>query len=750
MLLRLDALEHIGRFAKLKHKAEPFTGLTLVFGRNGYGKSTLCAVLRSVSDNDPNHIATRKRLQSTADPRIQTTWGPSQTVSFGNGKWNSSPGKIHVFDQEFVNQNLHVGDSVTRDNKRSLLPVVLGHEGVELADKIVALDREQRDLDLAMRRDGSLIRAQCPIISPDQLSSYCSKDPPEDVEQHVLNAERSVQLARQSVAVQTKKNLSVINLPLIDFFSEVCARTLAVAPTDITQKIREHAQAHALNPPQGDRWLRYGLEHIADNNCPFCAQSLDGVDLIEAYSSYFSTAFNALISDRDQAFSTVEACVKNKTVENVVGANETDFFFWKDVCEFKRIPGLTPEARDTIEQGLQKLLCLLEQKVKNPLASLQFNQDGPAINAAFSIIGAYNEEIRACSVVIEVAKQEAGRADLAKAEKHRDSWIAMAAKRTDPLKSVAHSYTKAEKRRSQIETEKKTAQSNLTTFASRMMVSRQKAINDLLANFGTSFRIIDAKANFRGREPNTEYAISIGSAKVPAGEVSNTEPSFKTVLSTGDKTTLALAFFITQVKADPNLENSVVVFDDPFHSQDMHRQFETTSQIRAISGKTRQTIVLSHDPRFLQMIEKDADHTKTRTFQLLCTDQGDGTICLWSSANELKTLYVRQSEMIREYASHGNLLAGHSYNDVHQAIRPFLEDYIKARFPGRFSMQDQIFSMTEAIKAAGRDDPMFDSVEELFSLNEYTRGNMHGGAQASDPDALRAQAKKVVRIVGRY
>ncbi len=126
MLLRLDVLEEIGRFAALRHKAEQFNRLSLVFARNGYGKSTLCAVLRSASEDQPNYITARRRLDASKESRVQSTWAPARTVAFGGGKWNSCPGKIYVFDQEFVHQNLHVGESVTRENKRSLLPVVLG------------------------------------------------------------------------------------------------------------------------------------------------------------------------------------------------------------------------------------------------------------------------------------------------------------------------------------------------------------------------------------------------------------------------------------------------------------------------------------------------------------------------------------------------------------------------------------------------------------------------------------------------
>jgi len=119
--------------------------------------------------------------------------------------------------------------------------------------------------------------------------------------------------------------------------------------------------------------------------------------------------------------------------------------------------------------------------------------------------------------------------------------------------------------------------------------------------------------------------------------------------------------------------------------------FQTTSHIRSVCAKACQTIALSHDPRFLQLIEKNADNAVTRTFQLQCSDSGEGSLQGWSSADELKSLYVRQSEMIRQYATHQKILKGQTLNSVQQAIRPFIEDYLRLRFPGRFPDQAYIF-----------------------------------------------------------
>ena len=749
MLLRFDVIEEVGRFAALKHKAEQFSSLSLIYARNGYGKSTLCAILRSASEDEPNYIAARRKLDAQKESRVQSTWKDAGTIAFGGGKWNSCPGKIYVFDQEFVQQNLHVGESVTRENKRSLLPVVLGSRGVELARKVIDLDKEQRDLATASAKNSAIIRASCPVVTTADLLAYCQRAVPEEIDQRIEHAERAVQLAKQAVTVQQKTGLRLVEAPALAHLEEIAGRTLTSIAPDLQRKVERHVAKHGL-VPNGDRWLKYGTDHLTGDTCPFCDQNVAGNGMVAAFSTYFSAAFAELIQERDSAIAAIDKLLENDAIAKTVDSNIVDVSFWAQVCDLPSSPCLDPEQREEIRAGLDALRSLLNQKVSDPLKCVMLGESRQSITSAFQLLEGYNGTISACQMSIEEAKAEAKEADLFKAERVHSQWLALGRKRAEPVKKAAADYAADEVRRTEVEAEKRMAQTALTTYAKDVMTERQDEINDLLSAFGANFKIADAKANFKGREPNTDYAISIGSSTLVVGDRSETEPSFKTVLSAGDKTTLALAFFLTQLRAEPELGRAVVAFDDPFNSQDMNRQFETTSQVRAIAKLACQTFVFSHDPRFLQMIEKDADASKIRTFQLMCTDKGEGSISSWSSAAELKSLYVRQAEMIREFATQGTPLKDETPQSTLQAIRPFLEDYIKARFPGRFADHELLVPMIEAIRQAGSDDPLHGSVDELLALNEYTRRNMHGGGQSPDPVGLRAQARKVVQLVGSY
>jgi wobble nucleotide-excising tRNase len=749
MLLKLNAIEEIGRFAMLRHQAEQFSRLSLVFARNGYGKSTLCAILRSASEERPSYIQARRRLDAKKESRVQSKWASGATVAFGGGKWNSCPGKVYVFDQEFIHQNLHVGESVTRENKRSLLPVVLGEGGVELARKIVALDREQRDLDASMKNNAAVIRARCPILTLPDLLAFCTRAIPSDISNQIESSKRALELAKQSAAVKQKKNPKSFPLEPIGYYREILERTVSSISEDASQQVQIHIDAHKLSP-RGHQWLEFGVDHLKGDRCPFCDQPISGLDLIGAYQTYFSEAFAKLISDRDAAIAAVAEVEADTGFSSLADENAADFLFWQQVAELPDPPALSTNERATIKTGLRALSKLFEQKVANPLKPIALSDSGAQIQGAFALIAHYNSGIAKSVTAIEKARRDVPTVDVSQSQNMHARLVALSERDKEPIKSEAAAYASADARRKAIEIEKKTAQDALSNYAKKTMSNRQTAINNLLIDFGTDFKIVDAKANFVGREPNTDYAIAIGAKKVKVGEKSESEPSFSTVLSAGDKTTLALAIFITQIRDDPKLGDAVVVFDDPFNSQDMNRQFETSSQVRAIASLACQTIVFSHDPRFLRMIEKDADNAMTRTFQIVCTDSGEGSISGWSATDELKDLYIRQSEMIREYANQGTLLKDVTQVSVLQAIRPFLEDYIRARFPGRFSESDMLKGMNDAIRAAGGTDPLFESANDLDALNEFTRPNMHGGGTAPDPTALRAQCKRIVRIIGRY
>ena len=67
------------------------------------------------------------------------------------------------------------------------------------------------------------------------------------------------------------------------------------------------------------------------------------------------------------------------------------------------------------------------------------------------------------------------------------------------------------------------------------------------------FSSIACASSNTGRVANSTFCVLINEVQVEMGtsDTPLSEPSFKNTLSAGDRTTLALAFFLAEIEADP-------------------------------------------------------------------------------------------------------------------------------------------------------------------------------------------------------
>jgi DNA repair exonuclease SbcCD ATPase subunit len=66
--------------------------------------------------------------------------------------------------------------------------------------------------------------------------------------------------------------------------------------------------------------------------------------------------------------------------------------------------------------------------------------------------------------------------------------------------------------------------------------------------------------------------------------------------------TLGLAIFLAQIDRERDLAERIVIFDDPFGSQDAFRRSQTVYEIMRVAHACAQVIVLSHDAQFLKQL----------------------------------------------------------------------------------------------------------------------------------------------------
>ena len=183
MLEKIVQIKSIGRFRNYAANGDvTFRKLTLIYAENGRGKTTLCAILRSLQTGQTEFVAERKTLAAT-DPAFVHIRLNNANYQFTNNAWTETYPDIAIFDPVFVNDNVCSGDYVEHEQKKNLYRVIVGTHGVQLAKQIEDLDGQIRDAntDLRTKRDA----ASGHLPSGTVLDDYLQWQPVADVEEQV-------------------------------------------------------------------------------------------------------------------------------------------------------------------------------------------------------------------------------------------------------------------------------------------------------------------------------------------------------------------------------------------------------------------------------------------------------------------------------------------------------------------------------------------------------------------------------------
>lgn len=151
-------------------------------------------------------------------------------------------------------------------------------------------------------------------------------------------------------------------------------------------------------------------------------------------------------------------------------------------------------------------------------------------------------------------------------------------------------------------------------------------------------------------------------------------------MSSGDRNTLALAFFFASLEQDSDLENKIVIFDDPMTSLDEHRTLRTREEIKAMAARVEQMIVLSHAKAFLCNLWEQADKNTTTSIRINRAG-GGSEISVWEVRNDSISEHDKRHELVRAYLQ---AAAPDKERQVAEALRPILEAFMRVSFPEYF------------------------------------------------------------------
>ena len=147
-------IHNVGKFHKYSHKGDmAFSDVTLVYGENGKGKTTLSSIFRSLKTGDVS-LLTEKKCAGGCDPiSVKILLENNQTAQFteDSGTWTILNPSLEIFDSYHVNNNVYSGDHVDHTHKKNLYYLVIGEQGVQMAQEIEQIDSDIKNLNESIK-----------------------------------------------------------------------------------------------------------------------------------------------------------------------------------------------------------------------------------------------------------------------------------------------------------------------------------------------------------------------------------------------------------------------------------------------------------------------------------------------------------------------------------------------------------------------------------------------------------------------
>jgi wobble nucleotide-excising tRNase len=637
MLKRFQEICGVGCFSSCRAPQIQFERMSLIYGENCYGKSTLCDILRSLAENAPDHITDRLSvpLPRERGQQVQISFAlPNQdqetVLTFRRGAWDPpfpDSLRIEVFDTDFIHRNLFTGLSIARQNHENMTRFVLGDSGVRLAQRIATLNSELRAASRSLREMEASVFNDIPNL-PNFLCLAVQQDMP-TIEAAIADALSSLESDRRLHgnldSARSRPEPTLCSCPesfdvLASHVETSLSATFEQVHRDAECKLLEHLHSHTSDPGDGRNWIRQGTTLIRTDRCPFCGQEFQGdaAGLIAAYQAIFNDAFGRYARDTLSVLETEKrefALAGCADLPLLVEQNYSVLHQYPELRNvvdlrgsFERMDQLSAEVarqlegwRVTHERLSESLTATVQRKKENVHAA------APAWGAADVLheydalrraVDAYNGVIQVVSAGIAQFKSTLDPAHVVQRIQDHERVIQRLRldRRRIELNVACQEYTSVRDRKDRMQGEVARLQDELeleqTVFLTRYFV----AINRIFSTLGSRRFAITAEQSRRGNMPTVHLLVSYNGVPI-------TQNRLRAFFSESDRRALALSVFWARLETrdEPDLLRTIVVLDDPVTSFDDGRIDRTIRLIETRLPQLRQLIIMSHYPNYLRV-----------------------------------------------------------------------------------------------------------------------------------------------------
>lgn len=627
MLKRISAIQNIGAFKDCSGRACQFDKITLIYGRNTYGKSTLADIFSSLKTNATERIMARNSIPNDgAAQKIELSFSAEQgkqevKAVYNTANWsNSLPAhyNLAVYDDGFYHSHVFTGRNLTRDNKTKFSDFVLGEQGVEKARLIAEKNQEKT---IKTKRKNQLERDVLNTVG--DVQGFIERPVIDDIvaTQASLEGTRQdygalLRLQKQSTAIRKRSNLPSIllnasMLSSIDTINNIFPAKLENQHEMAKVGLQNHI-ARCFSKPEGaEQWIQQGLGYIKDESCNFCGQALtpEVNKLLDIYRQCFDDQFFRYENNITTVIKRSKPQLNLRWIDGVV--NSLD----QTALIIQTYPELEQEAQEVFvkiqssHENIRDLLVLIKTvsvkciegvesniqiKLSQPSNALE-KVDTQALSALYSQLeGLIHKSNNIHDEFNNLANTFKGRFENEQVEKdlvdlkNKGVSLALDVKRYEK-KDACVEYKELDTTISSLSKEVPKLKEDLAVEQADFLKKYFKNINRYFNSLGSKNFTLGHGIDNRGHKPVNFFNVKFHGKSI-------SESNLDKVFSESDRRSLGLAIFLSALDAldVSELSKTIVVLDDPVTSFDEHRVSSTHKHVVQLSDRCQQIILLSH------------------------------------------------------------------------------------------------------------------------------------------------------------
>ncbi len=735
-----------------------FKDYNVIFGSNGCGKTSLTRAFELLISKN-KHIEKYRTISTAESPSIEFECKDGSYKIEPNNNIGVPSFKVEIYNSDFLHNNApfnsEFGFKKLDDGVIILEGSVLGEETKEInqlkncrekVEKRQKKIKDENDTETLSAEQESKIKeydeeiekirkevtSKIKITLDDiKINNICevSKDDFKVQEDALTNLEKDFD--ELDKAMKKFDDLKEMELPkdyqtIKDKLESLFSFDIDKEAGQVSEEIKEHISK------VGREFIEKGIElqkEMPNNKCPFCTQEITN-NIIQDYTNYFNKSIEQFKQDSLEVSGTLKKILEQWNIKEILQSFERfEPFMKKDFSTNK----------ESLKNALEQIKVLLEklQKEVGKKGGVKNEKEFQGIDKKLS---ENYEKLQKCvNETRNILNQK-------KEQKEKLEKLKTDLKEARIKKAKHDSY---DWQKSKEEAERKLSVLNCRHERLNCLLEKiDKKLKGLYDQKRPDIETINnyLKAlNLPKYSLDKDYRIVLNSDALENSEA-------KIILSDGEKTTLAFAYFLARLKLfykKEDLKNLVVVIDDPISSLDEQRIYNTTCLVAKINQELAreklsneenkaQVFVLTHNhtfmARLINMIGKHARYLQLERHQgqlkIICKDKANGYFDTFYLLLFKEVYAFAKKEKVQD-----NFNEAINYGNK---IRILLESFLKINFIDSFLGGNNVFEkdkIKKLIETANRE------VALNFSKLPFNKDN---NCNIKNKDML---LKEILRIV---